>query len=97
MKRITIYLNQRFSPPQQKRIAIGLILFSLVPLFLGIWAFTSSLAPSYKTLIGSGLFLLGDIVYYLGIALLGKTIYEKYQRFFRRSYWVNKYQRVFFS
>ncbi|OJJ17907.1 hypothetical protein BKI52_29040 [marine bacterium AO1-C] len=97
MKRITTYLNQRFSPRRQKRIAIGLILFSLVPLFLGIWTFTSSLAPSYKTIIGSGLFLLGDVIYYLGIALLGKTIYEKYKRFLRRSYWVSKYQRVFLS
>lgn len=94
MKRITTYINENFSPRRQKRVAIGLILFSLVPLFLGIWAFTSTMAPSYKTILGSGLFLLGDIVYYLGIALLGKTLYEKYKRFFRRSYWARKYRML---
>lgn len=94
MKRITTYFEDHFSPQKQKRLAIALILFSLVPLVLGIVTFASAMTPQYKTLLGSGLFLFGDVIYYLGIALLGKTLYEKYQRFFRRSYWAHKYRML---
>ncbi|EAY29058.1 transporter suffix domain-containing protein [Microscilla marina] len=94
MKKITTYFKDNFSPQKQKKFAITLILFSLVPLILGIVTFASAMSPQYKTLLGSGLFLIGDIVYYVGIALLGKTFYEKYQRFFRRSYWARKYKML---
>lgn len=94
MKRIIAYFESNFSPQKQKKWAIALILCSLVLLILGVLAFTSAMASSYKTIVGSGLFILGDIVYYLGIALLGKTLYEKYKRFLRRDYWVRKYRML---
>lgn len=94
MKKITTYFKDNFSPQKQKSLAIILIASSLIPLVLGIVVFASTMPTHSKTLLGSGLFILGDIVYYLGIALLGKTIYEKYQRFFRRSYWVSKYKML---
>jgi len=79
----------RSLPPRSK---LGLVLIVTAQLFLGMMLLIPFLEAdlSTKGILSAVLFIIGEVLFYGGIFLVGKDMAGKYLRYFTLKHWLKK-------